>query len=94
MVSPLTNKIYLTAVKEENKSLQAQVNQLIGENKALKSVKPSIIFESTVTSILGEIKTLRSDFVAHSGEDNSRFENLGKLAKSNNDILLKICPQS
>lgn len=83
----------LGELKDENKTLQAQVNQLIGENKALKNVKPSIVFESTVTSILSEIKTLRSDFVAHSGEDNTRFETLGNLAQSNNSMLLKLCPQ-
>lgn len=84
----------LGELKDENKSLQAQVNQLIGENKALKNVKPSAVFETKVIEILGEIKTLRTDFVSHSGEDNTRFEALGNLAKSNNDMLLKLCPQT
>jgi predicted RNase H-like nuclease (RuvC/YqgF family) len=84
----------LGELKDENKFLQAQVNQLIGENKALKNVKPSAVFETKVIEILGEIKTLRTDFVSHSGEDNTRFEALGNLAKSNNDMLLKLCPQT
>lgn len=89
----------LGEVKAENKELQAQVNQLIGENKALKNVKPSIAFESITTSILTEMKALskhqaelRQDFVDHSTQDNDRFKTLGDLAKSNNDMLLKMCP--
>ena len=90
----------LNEVRAENKDLQAQVNQLIGENKALRSVKPSLMFESTVTSILSEIKVLsthqsnlRQDFVAHSEADDKRFEALLTAADNNTKILTGLCPQ-
>ena len=91
----------LSEVKAENKDLQAQVNQLIGENKALRNVKPSAAFEETVKSILTEIKTLsthqsnlREDFVTHSESDNTRFKGILDIAASNNEILQKLCPQA
>ena len=91
----------LSEVKAENKDLQAQVNQLIGENKALRNVKPSVAFEDTVKSILSEVKTLsthqsnlREDFIAHSKQDDIRFEGILKAAINNNEMLKKLCPET
>ncbi len=84
----------LNTMKDENRELHAQVNQLIGENKALKNVivKPDVEFKNTVTSILTEMRTLRTDFIQHSTSDDTRFGNIVELATSNNQILKKMLP--
>ena len=82
----------LNEIRDENKSLQAQVNQLVGENKALKNVivKPDDEFKNTVTSILGEMRTIREDFLNHTSNDDDKFGNLAELARANNSILHKL----
>ena len=84
----------LTEFRGENKILQAQVNQLVGENKALKNVivKPDQEYKNTVTTILNEMKTMRSDFIAHSNNDDDRFGNIVDIAKDNNEMLQKLLP--
>jgi predicted negative regulator of RcsB-dependent stress response len=65
--------------------LTAQVNQLIGENKALKDLLTyqDPAFKKTIEAMLGAIKqtaefqsSLHQEFVEHSKEDDKRFAGL------------------
>jgi regulator of replication initiation timing len=94
------------ALEIENKGLHAQMNQLIGENKALKEVvvKPDSEFKKTVEVILEELKVIakhqevlaqqqanaRDDFLKHSENDDKRFKSIGEIAKQNNVLLKKL----
>ncbi len=89
----------LKNLKIENKDLNALVNQLKGENKALKDivVKPDSEFKETVKVILQEIKIiterqvdLEQHFVQHAREDDKRFTDIGTYAKGNHEILLEM----
>lgn len=78
-------------LESDNKELHAQVNQLIGENKALRSVKPDTMFQTAVQAILTEQKNLREDFIKHAELDDKRFSNIGSLAEENNTMLKQLC---
>lgn len=82
----------VTNLTVENKDLQARLNQMIGENTALKKVTviPDKAYQETTTSILKEIKTIREDFTKHSKQDDVRFAVIGDNVKANHDILKRI----
>lgn len=83
-----------TKLEAENRELHAQVNQLIGENKSLRSVKPDVSFQEALQLTLKHLeniattqKELREEFMDHAKHDDDRFNEIGKLTKETNDIL-------
>jgi septal ring factor EnvC (AmiA/AmiB activator) len=72
-IGALTLKV--NRIEQDNKTLTAEINKLIGENNSLKEFNslrdPS--FATTFKSILDEIKQIRIDFRNHADLDDKRF---------------------
>jgi TolA-binding protein len=73
--------------RKDKHDLTAQINQLIGENKALKDLLTyqDPAFKKTIEAMLGAIKqtaefqsSLHQEFIVHSKEDDRRFGDLHK----------------
>jgi predicted RNase H-like nuclease (RuvC/YqgF family) len=81
----------IVKIEKENKELHSQLNQLIGENKALKDLltyqDPS--FRNEIKAILDTIKDLRTDFQDHCAQDDSRFSEVLDGIKYNREYYAK-----
>ena len=76
---------YKILTLKEKKELEAQVNQLIGENKSLKDLMTyqDPQFRTDFSCMAEEVKQMRVDFKKHYEDDNRRFAEVVAVGTKN-----------